>query len=101
MTESPWIDVERSDCTPGTPLTAFSIGCVTRISTCSAVRPGGFRLNADLRGRELGEDVVLGLRQRQRAVAEQNDSQRHDDAAEAYGEADDGGLQTAMAGMRA
>ncbi len=40
MTDSPWIEEERSDCTPGTPLIAFSIGCVTSTSTCSAVRPG-------------------------------------------------------------
>ena len=40
MTERPWIEEERSDCTAGTPLMAFSIGCVTRISTCSAVSPG-------------------------------------------------------------
>jgi len=40
MTERPWIDTERSDSTPGTPLTAFSIGWVTSTSTCSAVRPG-------------------------------------------------------------
>jgi hypothetical protein len=39
-TESPWIDVERSDCTPGTPLTAFSMGWVTRTSICSGVSPG-------------------------------------------------------------
>ena len=97
MTDSPWIEEERSDCTPGTPLMAFSIGCVTSTSTCSAVSPGASRLNADLRRRELGEDVVLGARDGDGAVAQQQDGERHDDAAEAHGKADDGGLETARA----
>ena len=34
------MDEDLNDSTPGTPLTAFSIGCVTRTSTCSDVSPG-------------------------------------------------------------
>jgi hypothetical protein len=38
-TDTPWIELERSVCTLGTPLMAFSIGRVTRTSTCSGVSP--------------------------------------------------------------
>ncbi|GJE45106.1 hypothetical protein AEGHOMDF_4300 [Methylobacterium soli] len=40
MTDSPWIEEERSDSMPGKPFTATSIGCVTSTSTCSGLRPG-------------------------------------------------------------
>ena len=61
-------------------------------------KPRRLRLDADLRRSELGEDVVLGARDRERPVAEQQDGESDDDAAEAHGEADDGGLEAARAG---
>ena len=40
MTEIPWIEPERSDSIPCSPLRTFSIGWVTSASTCSGERPG-------------------------------------------------------------
>ncbi len=40
MTESPWMDCERTVAIPSTPLIASSIGLVTSTSTCSGERPG-------------------------------------------------------------
>ena len=59
MTETPWIELERSVCTPGTPLMAFSIGRVTRTSTCSGRQPTAFGLDADLGGANSGKTSYL------------------------------------------
>jgi hypothetical protein len=40
MTERPWIDLDRSVSIPEIPLITFSMGCVTKTSTCSGERPG-------------------------------------------------------------
>ena len=40
ITDSPWIEVERSVSNPGRPPTATSTGWVTSTSTCSESRPG-------------------------------------------------------------
>ncbi len=40
ITESPWMDCDRTSAIPFTPLIASSSGLVTRISTCSAEKPG-------------------------------------------------------------
>ena len=48
-------------------------------------------------GANSGKTSYLACVSEMRAVAEQQECQRHDDAAKAHGEADDGGLQAAVA----
>ena len=59
-----------------------------------------FRLDAHLRRGELGKHIVFRAQQTEDAVAEQQKSERDNDAAKADGEGDDGRLQTGRAGAR-
>ena len=55
--DRPSTDFERIVFTQETPLSAFSSGTVTRLSTSSVERPGRLGLDLDERRGELGEDV--------------------------------------------
>ncbi len=59
-------------------------------------QPRRLRLDANLRRCELGKNIVLRLHERDGAVAEQQECERYDDATEADGKADDGGLNAAV-----
>ena len=63
-------------------------------------QPRRFGLYADLRRSKLREDVVLRPHHRQRAVAEEHEGERYNDAAKAHSKPDDCALQAAVGGQR-
>ena len=87
--DRPNTDFERMVWSHGVPLSAFSSGTVTRLSTSSVESPGAFGLNLHQRRCELREYVERRHSGNLCAGDQQYDGQRHYQDAEVKGGCDD------------
>ena len=66
---------------PGTPLMVFSIGWVTRTSTCWGESPGASVWITTCGGENSGKTLYLAWLKRIQAITQERAGQGHDDAA--------------------